>query len=183
MSNLVIVRGLPGSGKTTFARAYMKDRVEGPAVLLAVDDYFIDSLGRYIFEPDRLRGAHTYCQERTFDVLAEGKTAIVHNTFTRKSEFEPYLRMLNRGGGKRMDSEEPRVNASVVVFNLYDAGLTDQELAARNAHGVRVNTIANMRSRYTPSPLPESQVHFAEGYAYWQYPQSGWVELDTTQSP
>lgn len=178
MTSLILVRGLPGAGKSTFAHAYaakMLAESREPATTLSADDYFTDQDGDYHWDPRLLAQAHRSCQERTFHALDYGNSAIVANTFSTKKEFEPYLRMIDRGGGK----EGRRVaGVSLGVFSLFDAGLSDRELAERNVHGVPEHTIAKMRDRWVKAPVPEVHVHIEGAHAYWQYPSSDWVELE-----
>ena len=60
----------------------------------------------------------------------------VTNTFTCRWELEPYLKMASKHGWQ------------VVVIDLFDGGLTDEELAARGTHGVPAEGIRRMRERY-----------------------------------
>jgi len=121
---LFLVRGLPGSGKTTVAK-----QLRLPMV--AADDYFTTSNG-YVFDPSRLSDAHSWCQVQTKHLLSRG-SAVVHNTFTQRWEMQPYLDM---------------APGRVVVIDCFDGGLTDEDLAAANIHGVPVDAIRKMRERY-----------------------------------
>lgn len=86
---LYIYRGLPGSGKSTYARKnYDID------FLFESDDYFnIGDRFDYWFDPDRLHDAHLYCQWRTKQALDRGYNVAVANTFTQIWEMKPYLKM------------------------------------------------------------------------------------------
>lgn len=144
MSTLYLVRGLPGSGKSSFGARL------APQVFSA-DDYFMVD-GRYQFDPGKLSDAHASCLWRTGAWLEDRYTAhvAVANTFPRRWELEPYLQLAAAGGHE------------LFVVDLYDGGLTDEQLAARNVHGVPVTTIANMRARWehnwrAGNPLPPWQ--------------------------
>ena len=128
MNTLFLVRGLPGSGKSHFAESYV-------ARCVAADDYFVVD-GEYRFNPDDLALAHKWCQRTTWDLLKSGEDVAVHNTFTQRWEMEPYITMAKEH------------NYRVVVVDCFDAGLTDEELAERNTHGVPVEVIAKMRERW-----------------------------------
>ena len=131
---LVLLRGLPGSGKTTLAKSMFPEYV-----LCAADDYF-DELGR--FDPTHLGSAHQQCQRRVQALLAAQENVVVHNTFTQFWEMKPYLEMAQRMG------------FSVRVCHV-ESGLSDQQLADRNVHSVPASTIEKMRERWQPYPSEE----------------------------
>lgn len=142
---LTIIRGLPGSGKTTMAN---KIAGEGDAVV-AADDFFSMS-GEYRFSPNKLGEAHSWCQEEARKALTEGRDVVVHNTFSTRWEMEPYLKM----------GEE--VGADIEVLNLFDSGLSDAELVERCVHGVGIYSMQRMRERWehdwkNGNPLPPWQ--------------------------
>lgn len=83
---LVLIRGLPGSGKTTMAKA-MVDHVHVEA------DQFFDVDGVYRFDRSRICLAHEWCQSETRAALSRTLDVVVSNTFTEMWELEPYLRM------------------------------------------------------------------------------------------
>lgn len=82
MASLTLVRGAPGSGKTTFANTL-------PGVLIEADDYFMVG-GRYFFDQEKLAEAHRWCQWRTFKALDAGIPVVVANTFSKHWEMDPY---------------------------------------------------------------------------------------------
>ena len=132
MPTLYAVRGLPGSGQSSLGSKL------GNAV--AADDWFTDSEGVYRFDCRGLADAHADCLVRTRRILDGGGDVAVCNTFSSRWELEPYIAL----AAERPDS------VRLVVMDLYDAGLTDEALAARNLHGVPVAGIAAMRRRWEP---------------------------------
>lgn len=126
---LYLVRGLPGSGKST--RASHLDVTE----VCEADQYF-EIGGDYQFDPKKLSQAHAWCREKTRRVLQRGESVAVANTFTQWWEMEPYFQMAEETG------------AEVEVVSVYDGGCSDEELAARNLHGVPLETIRRMRERW-----------------------------------
>ena len=83
---LYLVRGLPGSGKSTWA----KERF--PAFIhLEADMWFIDNEGNYNFNQDNLHIAHRWCQDTTRILLRNGFNVIVSNTFTTLKEMKYYV--------------------------------------------------------------------------------------------
>jgi predicted kinase len=129
---LTILRGLPGSGKSTAIR-----RLTGHPVVFSADHFFLTKDGTYNFDPARIGEAQTACQQACLRAMTRGEPhVVVDNTNTRKWEYSLYQAMSDIFGYK------------VVIIDLYDGGKTDEELAARNQHGVPLDKIALMRSRY-----------------------------------
>lgn len=82
---LIIVRGLPGTGKTTFAKK-IKTMLEekGNAVSHFENDMFlIDENGRYFWDEEKITAAVEWCQANTALKLIEGHIVIVSNTYLR----------------------------------------------------------------------------------------------------
>lgn len=84
---LLIIRGLPGSGKSTMAKQY----AEQEYLHIEADQFFINEHGEYDFVPEMLPVAHLYCQAGVHTALAQGKSAVVANTFSRYWEMTPYF--------------------------------------------------------------------------------------------
>ena len=127
------VRGLPGAGKTTIATEYSG---YGNGTLVSADDYFVGEDGIYRFDFTKLTEAHESCQARARAILAEGGDVIVHNTFTQGWEATPYMAMI------------AEFDAAYSVIDVFDGGLDDAALVARNVHGVPLAGIATMRARW-----------------------------------
>lgn len=83
---LILIRGLPGSGKSTIA----KDLALVGFEHFEADMFFVVN-GQYRYEGTRIRDAHSWCQKMTRQALATGKKVVVSNTFTQLREMEPYL--------------------------------------------------------------------------------------------
>lgn len=91
---LYIIRGLPGSGKTTLAHR-LASATGG--VVYEADDLFTEA-GEYRFDPNRLGEAHEQCFRNTAAALHEGRTVCVANTFTRRYEWERYQLLAQKLG-------------------------------------------------------------------------------------
>jgi hypothetical protein len=88
---LVLLRGLPGSGKTTFA-GMIPD-----AVNFCADDY--PELYDPAFHPERLHDAHAWCKDSVRCAMLNNLEMIsVSNTLTQEWEFQPYIDMAEELG-------------------------------------------------------------------------------------
>lgn len=121
---LVLIRGLPGSGKSTMAESlcYSPDWCHFEA------DQFWMRNGEYHFDATRLREAHAWCQDETRRALALGCDVVVSNTFTTVKELRPYFDI----------AEEFNIVPNVFV--------AQNEFG--NVHNVPEETLAKMRARF-----------------------------------
>jgi ABC-type multidrug transport system ATPase subunit len=120
-AELKLVRGLPGSGKTTFAKT-LTDYIH-----FETDMYFCLS-GEYKWNGADIARAHRWCQSKVYEALKEGKKVVVSNTFTKKWEMEAYFEM----------AKELNIPISVeTMTGNYP-----------NIHGVSEEHIEKMRSRW-----------------------------------
>ena len=139
MKTLVILRGLPSSGKTSFAQmlvdfAFCNTEADTPACMFAADDYFED-LGH--FDPKQLGKAHEQCRMNvSYAMTEEVPLIVVHNTNTQKWEFKDYITLAEVNGYRYF------------VASLFDGGKTDEELVDRSTHGVPLKTMRAMRKRF-----------------------------------
>jgi len=96
---LVIVRGLPGSGKTTIAETLSRITGDKRVFPISADDYFYDTDGNYNFDANQLGLAHTACFQRVSDLmLKQQEIIVVANTFTSEKELQPYIDLAKTKG-------------------------------------------------------------------------------------
>jgi hypothetical protein len=127
MRTLYIVRGLPGSGKSTYAHTLPVD------VVYEADQYFMDG-DEYKFDPRKLKDAHEWCLNVTNLALRQGRSVAVANTFTTVWEIQNYVKMV------RLLDQEIGQNINIVIVTCTgDYG---------NVHGVPDASIERMRNRF-----------------------------------
>lgn len=130
---LTIIRGLPGSGKSTCARKLKSLFESAPCGQLAVvceaDAYFEKPDGSYAFDAGKLGAAHAHCQNEARAALRHGvPQVIVSNTTTSFKEVKPYLDLAREFG------------AGLRVFTMiHQYG---------SIHGVPAETMVRMQARF-----------------------------------
>lgn len=87
---LTLITGLPGSGKTTLAKAWA---THAGALHLNSDVLRreMDLMGHY--RPEDKKKVYAALQERTRAALLEGRNVVVDSTFYRESLREPFRRL------------------------------------------------------------------------------------------
>lgn len=129
--DLILVRGVPGSGKTTFAEIVLSHPSGNIGEVISADNYFIDSKGEYVFDPSKLKEAHNSCQQKCAERMKlESFKIVIANTFTQEWEMEPYFSMAERYGY--------RVH-TIIVENRH---------GSENVHGVPDQKLNEMKNRF-----------------------------------
>lgn len=90
-NKLFIIRGLPGSGKSTYAQSLLANGMV--AEVVEADEFMTDIQGNYKFDASLLQKNHQMCQMWVKYYLDKGLNVAVANTFSRKWEILPYTRM------------------------------------------------------------------------------------------
>ncbi|NXY70598.1 N4BP2 protein, partial [Glareola pratincola] len=155
---LVLLRGVPGSGKSYLARTLLEDNPGG--IILSTDDYFYKD-GQYHYNPDCLGEAHDWTRKRAKEAF-EMRTSpiIIDNTNIQAWEMKPYITLAQQFKYK-------------VMFREPDTWwkFKPKELERRNIHGVSKEKIKRMLERYerclTVSSILDSSVPDKSEAAGW----------------
>jgi hypothetical protein len=88
LPRLVLIRGLPGSGKTTKAMGYVND---GYMHFEADQCFLVD--GKYEFDSEKLPQAHAWCLAKAREALERGEFVCVANVFATLEDIKPYTEL------------------------------------------------------------------------------------------
>ncbi|XP_044762253.1 uncharacterized protein LOC123319390 isoform X2 [Coccinella septempunctata] len=137
---LLILRGLPGSGKSHLAKSILKACYKNPNYghhIHSADNFFMNR-GKYKYDARQIGQAHQWNQKNVDYRMQEGYSPlIVDNTNTEMWEMKNYVAMAVRNGYKIRVLE---VNTRW-CFSCKD-------LTSKNQHNVPKRTIENMLARY-----------------------------------
>jgi predicted kinase len=129
--DLILLRGVPGSGKTTLGKTILRCVASDNPDVISADDFFIDENGNYVFDGSKIKLAHEQCLQRCAEKMKEKFSRIVvANTFTQKWEMERYFEMAERYNYRVF---------SVIVENTH---------GSQNVHGVPDEKVDIMRNRF-----------------------------------
>lgn len=129
--NLYIIRGVPGSGKSTFARSIAK-----PWQIFEADQFFMKK-GKYEYDGSKIKQAHEWCKRKVHywahpSLLGSlfFRTIVVSNTFTQDWEMKFYQIIGKKYGYK----------VHVIIVENRHGGV--------NTHGVPDEKVEQMRLRF-----------------------------------
>lgn len=129
---LTLVRGLPGSGKSTFAHF-----IWSSYVICEADQYFVDKDGNYNFDGSKIKDAHKWCRDKVETMMKDNilnpqyySEIVVSNTFTQEWEMEEYYKLAEKYGYSVF---------SIIVENRH---------GGVNEHGVPADKLEVMKNRF-----------------------------------
>jgi predicted kinase len=130
---IFLVRGLPGSGKSTFA-----NHIWNNYAICEADQYFIDKeTSEYKFDATKLREAHEWCRNQVETRMIDHQSnpqyypeIVVSNTFTQEWEMQAYFDLAEKYGYRV---------TTLIVENRHGNS---------NIHGVPDDKLEIMRNRF-----------------------------------
>lgn len=85
-NEIVLIRGLPGSGKTTVAKNMNGYEHFEADMFLLVD-------GVYVYDASKINAAHNWCVAKAKESLEKGLNVVVSNTFVTLWEMDRYIKL------------------------------------------------------------------------------------------
>lgn len=129
MKNLILLRGLPGAGKTYLAYLIWTTIFEA--------DKFFEKEGEYKFDAAKLPEAHAWCKSEVENAMIQNKISehlypeiVVCNTFTMEWEMEDYFKLAEQYGYQVV---------SLIVENRH---------GYKNVHDVPDEKVQQMKERF-----------------------------------
>ena len=132
MKQLLLIRGLPGAGKSSFANFVWSDYA-----ICEADKFFYDKEGKYNFDATKLKEAHEWCRNQVETRMKDNQNnsqyypnIVVSNTFTKEWEMSEYFDLAKKYGYK--------------VFTL----IVENRHGGVNTHGVPEEKLEQMKERF-----------------------------------
>lgn len=139
---VLVMRGLPGSGKSTWIDKHLRDNKYCIDVCSA-DAFWIDHEGEYLFDIKKLGEAHALCLKRFITIITyptDFDYIVVDNTNIQVWEMASYIQIAVAYGFK------------VRIIDLCDV---KKEVAMeRGIHGVPEHTVLGMARALKQQRLP-----------------------------
>jgi len=124
MKQIILFRGLPGSGKSSLAESICQKTYSA--------DMFFEQNGGYDFDPTKLPQAHKWCHDQVEQAMVDEVNIIgVANTFTTDWEMEAYFELAEDYGYRI---------STIIVENRH---------GSTNIHGVPDEAMERMEKRFT----------------------------------
>ena len=129
---LTLVRGLPGSGKSSFSNFIWNEYA-----IYETDKFFYDKEGNYNFDATKLKEAHEWCRKQVETCMIDNQNnpqyypeIAVSNTFTQEWEMKPYFDLAEKYG--------------YTIFTI----IIENRHGNKSIHGVPEETMEKMKNRF-----------------------------------
>ena len=131
---LLVMRGLPGSGKSTYLL-----KTAPSAVVCSADHFFVRADGQYVFDASKLKAAHETCFMKFKNLITNELPKLVAIDNTNLTWWEAG-RYIEAGLGAGYEVE------------VVDVRALPEVAAARNIHGVPAEHIQKMARKQIEIP-------------------------------
>jgi predicted kinase len=136
---MVIMRGIHGSGKTTFVKHFITNVVQKGQKyrICSADHFFIGNQGNYVFDATKLHDAHQKCYEDAKEACFNSVPFVfIDNTNILLDQYQRYIALAEENG------------YTVLIFSTFDTATSLKTCAERNVHSVPHTTINKMFMLY-----------------------------------
>lgn len=141
MNMFYVMRGLPGSGKSTLVKKISESFMPGEVFIFSTDNYWIRPDGYYDFNGRRIGEAHAWNFKNCCNALdLQFSCVILDNTNTTLREFNHYVSHANKC-----------FYSTYLVEPLTPWAFDVAECAKRNIHNVPFEAIQRMKDRWEPT--------------------------------
>lgn len=144
---LIIMRGIPGSGKSTRAREIAKADITLKSCICSTDDFWLRPNGVYDINLKFIREAHAWNLDRAKKAMLDKDTnlIIIDNTNILVDHFKGYVDFAKSN------------EIEIECVSTYIKGLTNsevEEIGKRSVHGVPLHVVKRMYNSYEETVLP-----------------------------
>ena len=130
MKQLIILRGVSGSGKSTVAEIFS----DGLWPICEADTFHYTEDGVYNWKPENIKAAHNWCKEQVLDFMVrEFKKIIISNTSTSEKELKPYLELALEYGYQVISLVVENYHGNNSIHNVPQYVRDAQELRLRGS--------------------------------------------------
>lgn len=123
---LFIVRGPPGSGKTTYGKHILAQQPGTKHI--EEDQFFTDAKGNYSFDKTRVSEAREWCLMAVKKALGSGNNAMISNDFITRQEMVPFIAL------------------------GYRTQIVEMSMDLPNTHGLSARAVQAKREAFEPHP-------------------------------
>lgn len=145
---LIILRGMPGSGKSSFAHelAYCVQRRRLRAEVCSADEFFFNEHGEYVYDRAKIKDVHQQCQQRFKAALSRGVDCIIiDNSNLSIWEVNSY----------HDDGSLSGYDVKYVEFNC-DSFQEARHLLVRTQHNIDDDTLDGKLNAYTKTRISKA---------------------------
>ena len=133
----VIIRGLSGVGKSSLAKQIVNNHSNYSTAIHETDSFFYDEQGNFKIIPSKMGEFHQKNFENFSKSIEDNVWVVINsNTNTQLWEYNQYVEKAVEHG------------YSIMILDLYDGGMTNDELHKRQTHDFPIEKYDVVRSYY-----------------------------------